>query len=319
MENFEIKELPYATEDANNFYRNSIDIEEPLLEYVEAWAEEFCPSFEDGYTTDPETGEEKMDWFRIPSRLPAQFVARLLRKEIMTAERCKERYEEAKELHKTLDAYDIEKSRFYYLCLMLKDYINGYDNAHEQLPTHSQVLKELIDKLDKMEPDEKMWEHGSAKHTAEITLKVEGEKGVFRTNDTAVLNIINYCLTRFYYKHCAIEGSIFNSASLFGGRTLGISNTEKAFLFNKYLKWFLKGKKYKKASGADRGADLLISRSLYIFELLGKTDEIDRDNYYESTRMDNKGERTYNKYLRDLIKKTKDPSQKLHNEIYWLV
>ena len=141
MDKFDLKDLPYSKEDANRYYWDGIESPEPLLEYVEAWAEEFCQSYDDGYTIDPDTGEEKMDWIRVPSRAPARFVHRLLLNEIRDVEKCKQRYtREAKELLAMLDAFSIDKDKFWYLCLIIKDYIEGFANGTKPLPSHSEAL-----------------------------------------------------------------------------------------------------------------------------------------------------------------------------------
>lgn len=303
-----LKELPYTLEDANHIYWNSFESPQPLLEYVEAWAEEFCPSYDGNNFTDPETGEEKVEWYRVPSRAPGRFVSRLLRSEIKNIERCKQRYtEEAKELLAMLDAFGIDKDKYWYLCLIIKDYIEGFANGTKPLPSHSKVLKELIDKLDEMEPNEKNWKLGFAKHNAELTIKVEGNKGSFTTDDTTVLNIVNYALTNFYYDYCVDDNSIFH-VSKFSHEKAKFSLTDKAFLFNKYMNWFLKDKKYKRSMTDSRSKDLLISRTLYVFDIIGGI----KERLYDIDGMGNRA-------LRDMIKNWADPSNKSHNEYYMFV
>ena len=46
------------------------------------------------------------------------------------------------------DPYNIDKSKYFYLCLMLKYYIDvNYTNTYTITPTHIEVIKKFIDKL----------------------------------------------------------------------------------------------------------------------------------------------------------------------------
>lgn len=260
----------------------------PLFDYVDKWANKFCPSY------DPE--EEQI----MPSEIPFIFVRRYLCGMIPNVEEIKTEYENSEELLNTLDAYDIDKSKYFYLCLMLKDYIDGFNDALKIQLSHIDVIKEFIDKLDEMIPDKNLWSLGKAEHGAELTLKVDGVKGVFKTTNKVLINTINFCISEFYHKY-KDKNTELNYAPFDFNDRKSISKTEKAFLFCKYLDWFLEDKKYV-GRALDRSKWLLKSRSYYVFEI---SENLDKDKYYTYYNGINT--------LRDLIKKCKDPSKKVHN------
>lgn len=264
-----------------------LDEYSPLFDYVNRWANEFCPSY------DPDAGQ-------MPSETPFHFARRYFCGEISNEDVIKTKYENSEELLDTLDAYNIDKSKYFYLCLMLKDYIDGFDDATKKQPSHIEVIKAFIDKLDEMIPDENLWHMGEAKHGAELTLKVDGVKGVFRTTNKVLINTINFCISEFYHKYKDGNTNLHFAPINFKEKK-SISNTEKAYLFYIYLKWFLEDKKLVKRT-LDTSKDLLISRSYYVFEI---SDNLDKDKYYTYHKGNNP--------LRDLIKKCDDPRKKVYN------
>ena len=271
----------------HDFYWEHFYLQEysPLLDYVSRWAEEFHPNYDD------ETGG------KMPSVVPFRFFLSYFRKEIPQIKEIKTRYERSKEMLETLDAYNIDKSKYFYLCLMLKYYIDvNYTNTYTITPTHIEVIKKFIDKLDEMNPDKVLWQRGHAEHGAELTLKVDGIKDTFKTNDKVFINVINYCISKFYYDHK--EDEFLHSHNIKFDKIKNITKTEKAYLFYHYLKWFLKDKKLGKRT-LDKSKELLISRSYYVFEI---SENLEKDTYY-----------TYHKGnpLRDLIKNCNDPRKRL--------
>lgn len=289
------------------YYYNDLYFEEeysPLLDYVHSWGDEFENN-----------------------RCVYRFLIDYFDEKISKIEAIKSKYEKSTEMLKTLDAYDIDRSKYFYLCMILKYDIDDYDNCNIRQSSYLEIIEEFLDKLDEMNPDKKLWGEGKVDHKAELSLKVDGVRGTFKTRNSLVINLVNYGVRQLYYKlkerkkECdkknndSIEGdwrfrigdTIIDDSHEFRNDRNSISPTDKAYLFNLYLKWFLKEKKCKKGTGADISKNFLISRSYYVFEI---NENLDKDKFYNH---DGNGDRAF----KDLIKKCIDPRKKFEkNRIF---
>ena len=207
-------------------------------------------------------------------------------------------------MQNTLRAFGLDVDKFWYLCLGIKDVVEGFtDDAIKGVKNPRQELKALEEELDKLEPE-------FSKHTieckgeAELTLKV-GKHQLKVTNPTtlALINVAIYDLLEKYKDH----NRYFDTVRIDLNDKVTLRPIYKIALFNKYLSWFLKDKAVDKAIYASKDKSLLISRMIFI---LGISDD---ESFYEEYRED--GSKL--NYLKNYIKKYKNIRTTTNNGRYF--
>lgn len=265
--------------------------EDTLLEYLVEVANHFWLNYDpDGYTVDKD-GNKKWGCF-CPSLVPEQFAERFFAGYISTDR--EQKYLDSTEALDTLKAFGLDTDKFWYLCLAIKDVVEGYtDDAIRSKKTPREELKELEDELDKLEPE---YKHGSfkCKGSGVLTLKV-GKHPIKITNPTTltIINIAIYDLLEKYKESCECLNTVAYSLH---EDTVTLKPIYKIALFYKFLSWFLKDKVADKAIYASKDKSLLISRMVFILGI--SDDESFFDEYKEDgSKLD---------YLKNYIKKYKD-------------
>ena len=181
------------------------------------------------------------------------------------------KYLASEEVIDTVKAFGLDVDKFWYLCLFIKDVVDGYTvNAIKKNPTPREELKNLVAELDKLEPEIKYNRILNVKGTGELTLKV-GKHPVKITNGRT-LTIINYAISKLLE---AENNKLLDSASIDINQKKDLKPVYQIYLFNKYLSWFIKPLVADKASLASKDKSLLISRMIFI---LGISDD---ENYFE--------------------------------------
>ena len=205
----------------------------------------------------------------------------------------------------TLKAYDLDISKFWYLCIFLKDYVTGetIEGARIEELTHRERLEKFVSLVNQLNPD---LFGGLYKTTgkAELTLRVgKGKKNKLVLNNGHTLalirNGIQYVLDNYHSDYLDFS-EVDQSKRLKSTR----GDIAKIALFYKYMLWFLnhctinqevvKGALYLSTSKI-----LLISKLVYILGLsnnkqfLGESSETYLRTYisgYENYKMnvDNK-------------------------------
>lgn len=153
----------------------------------------------------------------------------------------------------TLRAFNLDASKFWYLCLMLKDYIEGTanENAIEEINTSHRMLITLLvlllDLLESQEVEGLFVSSGNVEMELWLQLKNKGDKkfDTFKINDSHTLTLIKLALKSFLESHkeeCdmldfpAIEQIMSNLQK--NNQKKKILRAQLA-LFYRYLKWFL--------------------------------------------------------------------------------
>lgn len=189
----------------------------------------------------------------------------------------------------TLKAYHLDISKFWYLCVCIKDWVEGKtcEGARISLPTHREELKNLTNELNKLNP--KLF--GSTIETtgkAKLILNINGKNT--EIDDTHTLSLLNVaiknfldsdiCKTKIRFEGEKTEYIVNNlllDSSKIGNQRLSKdkAKTIKLSLFYKYLNWFLEKKEIDNnivesyPLFISTNKDLLISRMAY---LTGVTD-----------------------------------------------
>lgn len=192
----------------------------------------------------------------------------------------------------TLKAFNLDVSKFWYLCLMLKDYIEGTANEsaiHEVTISYRELIKKLIVLLDQIEYQEVngFFVPSSAN---EIRLSLQNREksnlkfqDFFIINDTHTLKLIKLALESFLEarkKRCdildfiAIE-QVVNSLPNNNHKKKRVLRAQMA-LFHRYLKWFLDKQEVNKEYVNNSTYTVSISKNLLISRMsyfTGLTDD----------------------------------------------
>lgn len=273
-----------------------------LLEYLVEVSNHFWLNYDPSAYTVDEDGNKKWGCL-CPSLVPEQFAERFFAGYISTDR--EQKYLSSEEVLDTLKAFHLDADKFWYLCLAIKDVVEGYtDNAIKSKKNPRQELKELEDELDKLEPENDKYGSFKCKGSGVLTLKV-GKHPIRITNPTTLtlINIAIYDLLEKYKGSCNCLDTVAYSLH---EDTITLKPIYKIALFNKYLSWFLKDKVADKAIHASKDKSLLISRMIFI---LGISDD---ESFFDEYKED--GSRL--NYLKNYIKKYKDVETHTLNNRY---
>lgn len=200
-----------------------------------------------------------------------------------------------------LKAYNLDISKFWYLCICIKDYVEGQTKKGCLLfyPSLRREILNLIGELDLLNVierpnyiisnEDKLFELNlRVKHNSN---KVNG-KNVWNSTRVATLTIIKTALKEYLDKHS--DNSIIldireidvNSKVMFLKKDLG--ETIKVALFCRYLGWFLSQRKLDKDFANNyyqyvSSKNLLITRMVYLTGLSDKKEFLNGNNDYALT------------------------------------
>lgn len=273
---------------------------DPLLEYLVEVANHFWLNYDPhGYTVDKD-GNKKWGCL-CPSLVPEQFAERFFAGYINTDR--EQKYLDSTEVLDTLKAFGLDADKFWYLCLAIKDVVEGYtDTAIRSKKNPRQELKELEDELDKLEPE---YKHNSFKCKGSGVLTLKVGKHPIKVTSPTTLTLINMAIHNLLEKYKE-NNSLFDSIGMDFNDTVTLKPIYKIALFNKFLIWFLKDKVADKAVCASKDKSLLISRMIFI---LGISDD---ESFFDEYKED--GSRA--NYLKNYIKKYKDIEPSTINNRY---
>lgn len=263
---------------------------DPLLDYLIDVANHFWLSYDPDVIYVDENGKTVYGGFT-ESLVPEQFANKFFAGNINTDR--EQKYLASTEVLDTLEAFGLDIDKFWYLCLAIKDFVEGQtDNAIKSKKNPRQELKALEDELNKLEPE---FKDGSikCKGSGVLTLKV-GKHPIKVTNPTT-LTLINMAIHNCLEEYKDNNG-LFDAVGLDVEDIVTLKPIYKIVLFNKYLSWFLKDKVADKAKYASKDKSLLVSRMIFI---LGISDD---EPFFEEYRED--GSKL--NYLKNYIKKYKN-------------
>ena len=247
-----IQELP-KYEDTWTYYGES------LLEYVVKVADQFWNDPGDSYIDEI---TNKVVCESLPSSAPDIFAYNYSKGRIETEKVHMELYE-SDDIQRTLEAFGLECSKFWYLCLFLKWKIDLDCSAARTLPqTTKEELNRLIDEFAKLNPKAQVTNHFTTEVPATLTFTVEGSKAITICNGNT-LAIIGAAINKFYEEigedNPFLEGFSYNETA-----QINLSTRTKIYLFHERLSWFINPLKAKRGFHASKDKSLLISRMIYI-------------------------------------------------------
>ena len=218
----------------------------------------------------------------------------------------KQKYLDSEEVQDTLRAFHLDAEKFWYLCLFIKDVVEGYADGIDAVSPREEI-SQLVALLNKVKSDFKRDGTYSLKSNAMLSLKVDKE--TVKIENPLTLGIIKAIL----YKFLQTDNKLLDDSS-FNMTKIHKAPIYKIALFNMLLKWFLKDKVADKAIYASNGnkiskdKSILISRMIFILGI--SDDESFFDEYKEDgSKLD---------YLKNYIKKYKNIEVPTYNSRYLL-
>jgi hypothetical protein len=297
-----LKNLSKPSEDSL-FLSKEYREEETLLRYVFEVANHFLPSYNPPeYDYDEETGEELYrEGYYTRSLYPDQFVKRFFNGKVKIDDDRQNDYLNKDDLIKCVKYYGLDVSAFWYLCLFIGDYVNGFSTEHtKSLSTSSLIeifkLKEGFSKIG-ITHDETLG-NVKMKNSAELSLKIEGKRGQISVKDPKCLALLKLIIDETL-KFDNIPSS-FMHVNLNYFKPYSMPQTHKLYIFHKYLSWFLKEKEKDpncKERPWNTSKDFLISQMAYI---AGVVD--DRNRYFEGS-LNSKNDKNR---ISDILRKIND-------------
>ena len=217
----------------------------------------------------------------------------------------KQKYLDSKEVQDTLRAFHLDAEKFWYLCLFIKDIVEGYADGYDAISPREEITQ-LVALLQKAEPDKK---DNSLKFTSNALLSLKLGKMSVKIDNQLTLDIIKAAL----YTILQTDNRMLD-ADLLNMKRIHKADIYKIAWFNKYLSSFLKDKVADKAVYAFKGSDistdksLLISRMIFVLGLSGE------ENFY----IEYTDEIVKKDYLKGYIKKYKKVEVPAHQSRYFL-
>ena len=253
---------------------------ESLLQYMIEVANHFLPQYNPPESCyDEETGEEfyrKSSYTR--SLYPDQFVKRFFNGKVNIENDRQNDYLNEEDLIRCVKYYGLDVSAFWYLCLFIGDYVNGFSTENTR-----QISNFPLKELNKLKTgfskigithDEAL-NNVEIEHNAELSLKIEGERGHISIKDPKILALLKLIIDDISKP----ENILSSFLSVKFDKQYSMPQTHKLYIFHKYLSWFLKDK-VKDPNCKDKpwniSKDFLISQMAYI---AGVVD--DRSRYFE--------------------------------------
>ena len=218
----------------------------------------------------------------------------------------KQKYLDSEEVQDTLRAFHLDAEKFWYLCLFIKDVVEGYADGIDAVSPREEI-SQLVALLNKVKSDFKRDGTYSLKSNAMLSLKVDKE--TVKIENPLTLGIIKAIL----YKFLQTDNKLLDDSS-FNMTKIHKAPIYKIALFNMLLKWFLKDKVADKAIYASNGnkiskdKSLLISRMIFI---LGISDD---ESFFDEYKEDG----SKKDYLKNYIKKYKNIEVPTYNSRYLL-
>ena len=263
---------------------------EPLLEYLIKVANHFWPSYDPDVIIKYDDGTIRQGEVD-DSLVPFQFVQRYKKGSIDISRINK--YEDSVEVQETIKAFHLDPSKFWYLCLYIKDYVDGQTiDALRISSSHRKMFKDLLDEMEKMSPDK----------SAELSFKVDGSKHAVKIADLDILFFLKDLVETYLEMSPESDDEFLDSGHIDSHYALNVAPIYRVYLFDHYLR----SVNPNELISLDK--KLLISRMVFV---LGISDD---ESYYEE--YDENGRK--NSFLKNNLRKYKDVTIPTINKHYFL-
>lgn len=217
----------------------------------------------------------------------------------------KQKYLDSKEVQDTLKAFHLDAEKFWYLCLFIKDIVEGYADGYDAISPREEITQ-LVALLQKVESD-KNDDSLRTKSNALLSLKL-GRMSV-KIDNLLTLGIIKAAL----YTVLQTDNRLLD-ADLLNMKRIHKADIYKIAWFNKYLSSFLKDKVADKAVYDFKGSDISTDKSLLISRMIFVLGLSNEENFY----IEYTDEKVKKDYLKGYIKKYKKVEVPAHQSRYFI-
>ena len=218
----------------------------------------------------------------------------------------KQKYLDSEEVQDTLRAFHLDAEKFWYLCLFIKDVVEGYADCIDAVSPREEI-SQLVALLNKVKSDFKRDGTYSLKSNAMLSLKVDKE--TVKIENPLTLGIIKAIL----YKFLQTDNKLLDDSS-FNMTKLHKSVIYKVAWFNRFLSGFLKDKVADKAIYASKGSAISTDKGLLISRMIFVLGISDDESFYKEYNDDG----VKNDKLKGYLKRYKNVKLPAHQKRYFL-
>lgn len=221
----------------------------------------------------------------------------------------KQKYLDSKEVQDTLKAFHLDAEKFWYLCLFIKDIVEGYADGYDAISPREEI-SQLVALLQKVESD-KNDKSLRTKSNALLSLKL-GKMSV-KIDNQLTLGIIKAAL----YAILQTDNRMLD-ADLLNMTEVHKSVIYKVAWFNRFLSGFLKDKVADKAIYASKGSAISTDKGLLISRMIFVLGISDDESFFEEYHKTKEGKVVKSDQLKGYIKRYKNVEVPAHQTRYFL-
>ena len=221
----------------------------------------------------------------------------------------KQKYLDSVEVQDTLRAFHLDAEKFWYLCLFIKDIVEGYAEGYDAISPREEI-RQLVALLQKVETDKKV-DSLRLKSNALLSLKL-GKRSV-KIDNLLTLGIIKVALyTALQTDNRLLDADLLNMTEAHK------SVIYKVAWFNKFLSGFLKDKVADKAIYASKNSAISTDKGLLISRMIFVLGISDDESFFEEYHKTKEGKVVKSDQLKGYIKKYKNVEVPAHQSRYFL-
>lgn len=220
----------------------------------------------------------------------------------------KQKYLDSVEVQDTLRAFHLDAEKFWYLCLFIKDIVEGYADGYDAISPREEI-RQLVALLQKVETDKKV---NSLRLKSNALLSLKLGKMSVKIDNQLTLGIIKAAL----YTVLQTDNRLLD-ADLLNMTEVHKSVIYKVAWFNRFLSGFLKDKVADKAIYASKGSAISIDKGLLISRMIFVLGISDDESFYKEYNDDDK-KVVKNDKLKGYLKRYKNVEVPAHQPRYFL-
>lgn len=217
----------------------------------------------------------------------------------------KQKYLDSVEVQDTLRAFHLDAEKFWYLCLFIKDIVEGYADGYDAISPREEI-RQLVALLQKVETDKKV---NSLRLKSNALLSLKLGKMSVKIDNQLTLGIIKVALyTALQTDNRLLDADLLNMTEAHK------SVIYKVAWFNKFLSGFLKDKVADKAIYDSKGSAISTDKGLLISRMIFVLGISDDESFYEEYNDDG----VKNDKLKGYLKRYKNVEVPAHQPRYFL-
>ena len=222
----------------------------------------------------------------------------------------KQKYLDSVEVQDTLRAFHLDAEKFWYLCLFIKDIVEGYAEGIEAITPREEIIQ-LSTLLNTVDTDKENSKICNMKSNALLSLKVGKE--TVKIDNYATLLLIKEALIDLIKSDWELLDDFSHNMT-----KLHKSVIYKVAWFNRFLSRFLKDKVADKAIYASKGSAISTDKGLLISRMIFVLNISDDENFFDEYHKTEEGEVVKSDQLKGYLKRYKNVKLPAHQTRYFL-